>query len=311
MPAPSRSRDGRCPPSAPRRRPELVPSRPHGHRVRSSQRFPFVLLHRMSRGEGIRRPGRGRTSTRVACAGDCSGVWPHGCPSGVGRGADTTLARVRGPHQAPCHRAAPGHDRPGDVPRRPGVPAAVDDAPDAPRRLDGGCRCQRDQPGLRPRHRRGHGAHPAAPARHGQHQRGPRPAVRDPAQRGLGGPAGADRQRPVGAPGGRGHRLLRVHLHDAAQAPDGPEHRLGWCGRVLPGADRLGGDHRLTGADAVRALRHRVLLDATALLAPGAALQGRLPGGPGADAPGGRRQQRGRLRHRRATRGPWSSPRCS
>ena len=42
-----------------------------------------------------------------------------------------------------------------------------------------------------------------------------------------------------------GDRLLRLHLHDVAQAPHPPEHHLGRPRRLLPGADRLGRGHRL------------------------------------------------------------------
>ena len=40
-------------------------------------------------------------------------------------------------------------------------------------------------------------------------------------------------------------RVLRLRLHDAPQAPDDAEHRLGRAGRLLPGADRLDGGDQL------------------------------------------------------------------
>ena len=53
----------------------------------------------------------------------------------------------------------------------------------------------------------------------------------------------------VGQPAVRGavadrQRVLRLRLHDAAQAAYDPEHRLGRAGRLLPGADRLDRGHR-------------------------------------------------------------------
>ena len=45
-------------------------------------------------------------------------------------------------------------------------------------------------------------------------------------------------------------RLLRLRLHDAAQAAHHPEHRLGRPGRLLPGADRLDRGDRRAGLGA-------------------------------------------------------------
>ncbi len=60
------------------------------------------------------------------------------------------------------------------------------------------------------------------------------------------------------------------------------------CFPVLIGWSAVTGSLAL---DALRPLRDRLLLDPAALLAAGAALQGRLPGGPGPDAARGRRQR--------------------
>ena len=49
--------------------------------------------------------------------------------------------------------------------------------------------------------------------------------------------------------------VLPLRLHDAAQAPYHPEHRLGRARRLLPGADRLDGRHRRAGVGAGRAVR--------------------------------------------------------
>ena len=38
--------------------------------------------------------------------------------------------------------------------------------------------------------------------------------------------------------------VLRLHLHDVAEAENAAQHRHRWCGRCLPADDRLGGGHR-------------------------------------------------------------------
>ena len=76
---------------------------------------------------------------------------------------------------------------------------------------------------------------------------------------------------------GAGQRVLRLRLHDAAQAPHHPEHRLGRPRRLLPGADRLDGRHRRAGVDPGRAVPRRLLLDAAAHLGAGPALPRGLP----------------------------------
>ena len=50
-------------------------------------------------------------------------------------------------------------------------------------------------------------------------------------------------------------RVLRLRLHDAAQAPHHAEHRLGRPRRLLPGADRLDRGHRRARLGAGRAVR--------------------------------------------------------
>ena len=67
-------------------------------------------------------------------------------------------------------------------------------------------------------------------------------------------------------------RVLRLRLHDAAQAAYHAEHRLGRPRRLLPGADRLDRGHRRAGLAAGRAVPGRLLLDAAAHLGAGDAL---------------------------------------
>ena len=72
----------------------------------------------------------------------------------------------------------------------------------------------------------------------------------------------------------RGERdaVLRVRVHDLAQAPEPAEHRDRRRGRRRPGARRLGCGHRQPRGAGVGAVRDRVLLDAAALLGAVAAL---------------------------------------
>ena len=83
-------------------------------------------------------------------------------------------------------------------------------------------------------------------------------------------------------------RVLPVRLHDAAQAPYDPEHRLGRSRRLLPGADRLDRRDRLAGLGAGRAVPGRLLLDPAAHLGAGAALPRGLRRRRRPDAAGGR-----------------------
>ena len=71
-----------------------------------------------------------------------------------------------------------------------------------------------------------------------------RPGLRAGARRGLDRPALVLGQPALGRALAARERVLRVRLHDAAQAPHDPEHRLGRPRRLLPGADRLDGGHR-------------------------------------------------------------------
>src|SRR5215472_354350 len=85
------------------------------------------------------------------------------------------------------------------------------------------------------------------------------------------------------------HWLLRLRLHDLAEAADAAEHRHWRCRGRRSAGDRLGGGdrrHRLGGAGAIR---HRVLVDAAAFLGIIALSGRRLRRGARTDAAGGRR----------------------
>ena len=104
--------------------------------------------------------------------------------------------------------------------------------------------------------------------------------------------------------------LLRRHLHDDPQAPHRAEHRVGRHRRLLPGAHRLGGGHRLPRLAAGHPVRSRLPLDAAALLAAVDEVQGRVRRGRRADA---RRDVRRRRRwdcRSSCTRGRPSRARC-
>ncbi len=83
-----------------------------------------------------------------------------------------------------------------------------------------------------------------------------------------------------------GHRLLRHRLHAAVEACHAAEHRHRRSRRRAAADDRLGRGHRRHLATGGLPLRHRLLLDAAALLGPGAAHPRRLRGRVGADAAG-------------------------
>ena len=102
------------------------------------------------------------------------------------------------------------------------------------------------------------------------------------------------RQPAQRAAGDERHRVLRLRLHDVAEAHDAAEHRHRRCGRLRPGARRLGGGDRRGRPAGARAVRDRLLLDAAALLGAGAALPRRLRGRERADAAGGARRGRDR-----------------
>ena len=76
-----------------------------------------------------------------------------------------------------------------------------------------------------------------------------------------------------------GDRLLRLRLHDVAEALDRPEHRDRRRGRRRARAGRVGGGDRVARAARDRAVRRGVRLDPAAFLGAGAADAGRLRGG--------------------------------
>ena len=179
---------------------------------------------------------------------------------------------VRRADQAAGDRAPAADDRAGDVLRRPGVPdlglvvaTVVGGTFSAGSASVFNCVYDRDIDEQMRRTRRR-----ALP----RHIVSPRSALvfgfvlGDPVDGGplrLGQPA-------VGAAVGDRQRVLRLRLHDAAQAAHDAEHRLGRPRRLLPGADRLDRRHRLAVLDAGRAVHGRLLLDAAAHLGAGAAL---------------------------------------
>src|SRR5215831_11475189 len=115
-------------------------------------------------------------------------------------------------------------------------------------------------------------------ARLGRRARGRRRARHDPGVELAGG--GAARSD---------HWLLRLRLHDLAEAADAAEYRHWRCRGRRSAGDRLGGGdrrHRLGGAGAIR---HRVLMDAAAFLGIIALSGRRLRRGARTDAAGGSR----------------------
>src|SRR5215469_18009887 len=115
-------------------------------------------------------------------------------------------------------------------------------------------------------------------ARLGRRARGRRRARHDPGVELAGG--GAARSD---------HWLLRLRLHDLAEAADAAEHRHWWCRGRRSAGDRLGGGdrrHRLGGGGAIR---HRVLMDAAAFLGIIALSDRRLRSGARTDAARSRR----------------------
>ena len=130
----------------------------------------------------------------------------------------------------------------------------------------------RPQLRLRPRHRRADAAYPQTGTSTPHRLAAFGPGLRPAAGRGLDRGAGALGQLALGGAGGARQRVLRARLHDGAQAPDHPEHRLGRAGRLLPGADRLDRRHQRAVLGAGRALRRGLLLDAAPHLGAGAAL---------------------------------------
>ena len=108
---------------------------------------------------------------------------------------------------------------------------------------------QRDQHVPRPRHRRDHATdpEPAAPLAHGD--AGPRAAVRLRAGRDLVLLPVDHGERAGGHARALGDRVLRLRLHDVAEADDDAEHRDRRRGRGGAGARRMGrGDGLARGA---------------------------------------------------------------
>ena len=176
---------------------------------------------------------------------------------------------------------------------RRGRPLRAAGRADLPRRLHVGRRRRRDQPLLRPRHRRAHAAHGRSPDPRRAGSRRPRALLFGCALAALlRARALAGGEPPGGGAVVRGLPRLRVRLHVLAEAAHAAEHRdrrrrgRGASARRLGRGDRLGQRH---GADAVL---HRLLLDAAALLVAVAADEGRVPQGRRADAAG--RARRGR-----------------
>ena len=148
-----------------------------------------------------------------------------------------------------------------------GMPVAVADLRDGARRHAGRRRRQRDQLLHRPRHRPDDAPHagPAAAdrARSTRRARSIFALVLEV----VGVRAAGRRGEPArGGAGAVRDGVLRLRLHDVAQADDAAEHRHRRRGRRSAAARRLGrrdGRRRLAGA---RAVRHHLLLDAAALL---------------------------------------------
>ncbi len=134
----------------------------------------------------------------------------------------------------------------------------------------------------------------------GQARRGA--GVRHPAWRRVNGAARPRGELAVSDPGRRRDPVLRLRLHDGAEAPDGVQHRDRRRGRLLPGARRLGSGDRNRELAGHRAVRHHLLLDAAALLGAGDEVQGRLRVGRGTHAAGGSHR-----RHRSPARS-WCTP---
>ena len=145
---------------------------------------------------------------------------------------------------------------------------------DGARRLDGARHdarvrwLERDQPLVRPRHRRAHAAHERAPGR--QRPRRARRRARPSAL--VLAAAGVRCCSPLAGALARGRlgrgrlRLLRARLHRLAQAPDAAEHRHRRRCRRRAAARRLGRSRRLGDRDGRRAVRDRLPLDAAPLL---------------------------------------------
>ena len=115
--------------------------------------------------------------------------------------------------------------------------------------------------------------------------------------------AARDRGEPaVGGAHAVGDAVLRVRVHDLAEAAHGPEHRDRRRGRRGAGARRLGRGPRRPRAPRVDPLRRRVLLDARALLGARDEVPRRLRRGRDPDASRDARRRRSRPGRSRRTR---------
>ena len=116
----------------------------------------------------------------------------------------------------------------------------------------------------------------------------------------------------LGRARGERHALLRLRVHDLAEAAEPAEHRDRRRRRRGAGARRLGRGHRRARRARVGAVRDRVLLDAAALLGAVAQVPRRLRGGRHPDAAGGEGHRRRASARSSCTRSWWSRRRsCS
>lgn len=141
---------------------------------------------------------------------------------------------VRGPHQgirgadeAADHRAVAHHHRSGDVPGRSGCARSVARPRNHHRRIHLRGRCECAQHVHRPRHRRVDGPYVAATAGHRNGEPARVPGLRDHPRGRLHRLVRSAGQLALRGPQPRRAALLRRRLHDAAEAPDLAEHRLG------------------------------------------------------------------------------------
>ena len=191
-----------------------------------AQGGPLGRRHRRRRherraGEADRPDRRARPSPRRR-----AGLGhPERCADPDDAGRDRDRERLRHPHQAADHLAAPAHLRRDDVRRRSLGPGALGDPLDDARRLSGRGRGRGDQPLHRARAGRAHGAAP--PAGHSR-AGGSSPggvALRIRARRRRGRAARDHGQRPDRGSRGRRPARLRLRLHAVAEAAHPPEHR--------------------------------------------------------------------------------------
>ncbi len=206
------------------------------------------------------------------------GGWPCGRPASGPADPPGGGRRARRADQAADHRAAARHHRADDA-ARPARPA-VAHARRGHRRRRHLRRRQREHLQLlhRPRHRRGDEADLAPPAgqQAGRDQADRGPGLGRRARRGRHGAARPGGQLARGGPRRRGHRLLRLRLHAAAQAPLPGQHRDRRRRGLLPRPRRLGRGQGHGGDPRDRAVRGDLPVDPAALLGAGDEVQGRL-----------------------------------